>query len=125
MGEPTDAPEPTERVEVYELALELSRTVFRVIEVAELERFFLRDALDRKSTSVPLLIRQGLATPHMVDRRKLYVQARQAALDCSTLLDVLGQRGTIEKATLDAACDVARALVAKLEPLTIPPLMVR
>jgi hypothetical protein len=118
-------PDTEPKIDIYELALELSRRVYTVIELAALERYFLRDTLDRKSTSVPLLVRQGLNTAEMVARRASYMKAHRAALDVATLLDVLAQRGTIESTALVAARDVARTLVAKLLPLTIPPPLVR
>jgi 23S rRNA-intervening sequence protein len=111
------------RFDVYELALELSKSVFAVIEAAELERFFIRDALDRKSTAVPVLVRQGLNTANMHERRIAYDRARKAALECATLLDVLGQRGTIADKLLAPAQAAATLLVDKLTPLTVPPPM--
>src|SRR5215510_7408788 len=61
-----------DRVPIYHRAVELAACAHTVIERAETERFFLRDQLDRKSSLMPQLIAQGLATADMAARRELY-----------------------------------------------------
>src|SRR5215212_8866845 len=102
-GRQASSPEP----ETYQLALELTARVFTVIELAEVERYFLRDQLDRRSTAVPVLIGQALGTAVMADRRTLYDRARRATRDCLAVLDILSQRGTVEPEALEAARSVA------------------
>jgi four helix bundle protein len=114
-----------ERIGIYQRALEFSAKIFTVVELAEVERYFLRDRLDRRSTAIPLLVTQALATEVMADRRRLFLQAQCATRDVATLLDVLGERGTVEPEALDAARQQARLLAAELAALTIPPPMVR
>lgn len=117
---------PSDRPEIYQLALRLSSEVYAVVElVAGVERFFLRDQLDRKSTVIPQLVKQGLGCESMVERRALYAKAKRVALDCLAVLDVLGQRGTIEPQALTAARNTAQALVDALGPLTVPPPLTR
>lgn len=112
-------PEP----ETYQLALELTARVFTVIELAEgVERYYLRDQLDRRSTEVPALIAKGLSTAVMHDRRAHYRAARAAVRDCLVVLDILATRGTVEAQALEAARAHARRLIERLDGLTIEPL---
>jgi hypothetical protein len=113
-------------MEVYELSLRLASDIYTVVElIAGVERFFLRDQLDRKSTVVPQLVKQALACESMVERRAVYVKARRVALDCLAVLDVLGTRGTIEAEALAIARKTAQALIDMLAPLTVPPPLAR
>jgi hypothetical protein len=117
---------PSDRVEIYELALKLSSEVYTVVElVAGVERFFLRDQLDRKSTVIPQLVKQGMGCESMVERRAVYTKAKRVTLDCLAVLDVLGERGTIEVQALKAAHSTAQALVDALAPLIVPPPLTR
>lgn len=113
---------PTSRAEIYELSIAFSHEVESVVQqVATGERFFLRDQLDRKSTTVPQLIQQGLRCDSLVERRAVYANARRVAQDCLAVLDALGARHTVEPATLTAAQAAARTLIEALGPLTVPP----
>lgn len=114
-------PVPPDRVAIYQAALAFAARVYTVIELAETERYYLRDQLDRKSALVPQLIAQGLATPDMRERRALYQRARQATTDCATILDMLGERGTIEPEALAPARALAQAVIAQLLALTVAP----
>ncbi|HEU4732307.1 MAG TPA: four helix bundle protein [Kofleriaceae bacterium] len=110
-----------ERVELYDQALAFTARVLTVIELAETERYHVRDQLDRKAVIVPQLIAQGLALADMQARRALYQRAREALIDCAAILDILGERGTIEPEELTPARELARALIEKLLALTVPP----
>src|SRR5258705_7415340 len=116
---------PAEPVaETYQIALDFTARVFTVIELAEgVERYFLRDQLDRRSTSIPVLVSQALGTAVMTDRRAIYVRARRATRDCLAVLDILAQRGTVEPEVLAAAIAVAKALIDRCNALTIEQLM--
>src|ERR1041384_8188794 len=96
-----ERPERPERIGLYHQALGFASRVFTVIELAEAERYYLRDQLDRKSAIIPQLIAQGLATADMQARRALYLRARQALTDCAAILDILAERGTVEPEALD------------------------
>lgn len=109
-----------ERVPIYQQALELAKQVFTVVEICEgVERFYLRDALDKKSTAVATLIARALAAGNMDDRRGLYRQAHRAVVDCASMLDILQHRGTVEEEVVAAARATATALAPALEKLTI------
>src|SRR5262245_31174427 len=115
-------PEP----ETYQLALDFTARVFTVIELAEgVERYFLRDQLDRRSTSVPVLVAQGLGMAVMSDRRNVFRRARGATRDCLAVLDILAHRGTVEPEPLEAARAIARRLIERLDSLTVEPPMSR
>jgi hypothetical protein len=114
-------PERHDRVDVYQQALGFATRVFTVIELAEAERYYLRDQLDRKSAIIPQLVAQGLATADMQARRALYQRAREALTDCAAILDILSERGTVEPGALEPARALGLALLEKLLALTIPP----
>ena len=115
-------PSATTRVPVYQKALEFAARVFTVIELAaSVERYFLRDQLDRKSTAVPQLVAQGLATDNMPQRRQLLERARRMVTDCGAILDTLGERGTVEPEALDAARVATGGLAEVLHELVTPP----
>jgi len=116
------APGNVERVPVYQKALDAAAKIFTVIELAaDVERYFLRDQLDRKSTAVPQLVAQGLATDNMPQRRTLFERARRMVTDCAAILDMLGERGTVEAEALAAARASVADLVAALQELVTPP----
>ncbi len=118
----TPSKPPSNRPEIYALSIKLSCEVESVVQrVASGERFFLRDQLDRKSTTVPHLIQQGLRCDSLVERRAVYASARRVAQDCLAVLDALGQRNTVEPAVLTTAQATAQALIDALGPLTVPP----
>src|SRR5204863_960952 len=107
-----------DRVPIYHSALELAGQAHAVIELAETERFFLRDQLDRKSSLIPQLIAQGLATADMSGRRALFRQARHALTDCATIFDMMLERSSARRDVLDRARSLALALLDQLVPLT-------
>jgi len=116
------APGSVDRVPVYQKALDAAAKIFTVIELAaDVERYFLRDQLDRKSTAVPQLVAQGLATDNMPQRRTLFERARRMVTDCSAILDMLGERGTVEAEALAAARASVAGLLAALQELVTPP----
>jgi four helix bundle protein len=103
---------------VYQLALELSKQLFTIIELMEgVERFHLRDALDKKSTAISMIVARALGTQDMTHRRKLYRTAHESATECVAILDVLAQRGTVEPEPLEQARVTAGDLCSKLARL--------
>lgn len=103
--------------DVYQVALDFTAAVFQVIQLAELERFHLKDQLDRRSTAIALLVSQARAQPGGRTRRGLYQQARRAAMECRAVLDILAQRHTVEASVLEAARDLAADLEPRLATL--------
>jgi four helix bundle protein len=110
-----------DRVELYQQALAFAARVFTVVELAETERYHVRDQLDRKSAIVPQLIAQGLALADMKARRAIYQRAREALTDCAAILDILGERGTIEPEALTPPRELAHVLIQKLFALIAAP----
>jgi hypothetical protein len=110
-----------DRVEVYQQALDFAARAYVVLEGAEAERFYLRDQLDRKSAILPQLVAQALATADMMQRRALYLRARQALTDCAAILDILAERGIVKLDVLAPARALALELLDQLLALTVPP----
>jgi hypothetical protein len=61
----------------------------------------------------------------MAERRELYRRARRATTDCCSVLDILQHRGTVQGEALANARVIAIALGARLDTLTVTPLMTR
>jgi four helix bundle protein len=110
-----------DRIAIYQQALAFTSLIYQVIELAEGERYYLRDQLDRKSVIIPQLIAQGLATSDMAARRALYQRAREATTDCAAILDILADRGTVAPEALAPARALALVVLEQLIPLTVPP----
>ena len=105
------------RVEIYQLALDLASRLYTVIELAEVERYYLRDALDKKSTAIPVLIARALAVSGP-ERRDHFARARQIIVDCGAILDMLGERGTIEVEALGPARTLVSSMLHKIDEMT-------
>ena len=117
--DPDPGPPSHLQSELYRLALELTAKVFTVVELAEVERYYLRDALDKKVTVIPVLISRAEATVEVPERRELFRRARKVTADCAAILDILTMRGTVEPEVLGPARTVAAALIYKLDPLLV------
>ena len=103
---------------LYKLALDLSEQLFLIVELtAAVERFHLRDKLDKSSTAIPVTVARALATKDMSDRRAFYREAHQYVTECMAILDILLKRGTIEPEPFETARATGAALCAKLDRL--------
>lgn len=111
--------DPAKPADIYEVALDFTSRVFRVIQHAEHERFHLKDQLDRRSTAIAMLVARARDTPGGSSRRSLFEQARKAAMDCRSILDMVAGRNTAESSVLQPAREVAAELVARLAQLAI------
>lgn len=119
---PGPEPQRHDRLELYQLALAFTSHVYVVIELAaELERYFLRDQLDRKSAIIPQLVAQGLATAEMPVRRALFVRARQSLTDCTTILDMLAERRSVKLDAIEPARAIGLELLDRLLEQTQSP----
>ena len=108
-----------DRSPVYQLALDLAQQLYVVVELSQsVERFYLRDNLDKQSTQVPVIVARAMAERDMSQRRQQFATAYRTVTDCLAILDVLAQRGTVEPEPLDKARATAAALCTKLERLS-------
>lgn len=111
-------PEPPFVQPVYRLALDLSKQLFTIVELTEsVERFHLRDTLDKRSTAIPMMIARALGEKDMAERRKHFRTAHEAVTECVAILDVLAQRGTVEPAALEQARATGGDLSSRLDRL--------
>jgi hypothetical protein len=110
-----------DRVPVYRRAVEFAALAHTVSELAQTERFFLRDQLERKASQVPQLIAHGMMTAEMPARRDLLRQARIALTDSATIFDMLLERASGPRETVEHARERALALLEELHALTVEP----
>src|SRR5688500_4959711 len=106
-----------ERILAYQLALKLSQQLYVVVELAE--GTFARQALDKRSTTIPQLVAKALSTSEMVRRRGLFENARIYATECEAIL--LATRGTVDEDALAPALASCRELRDHLAAFTVPP----
>jgi hypothetical protein len=108
-----------DRILAYQLALKLSQQLYVVIELAE--GTFARQALDKRSSTIPQLVAKALSTSEMVRRRGLFENARIYATECEAILDTLATRGTVDEGALGPALASCRELRDHLAAFTVPP----
>ena len=109
---------PEGRTRAYQLALSLSSRVFTIVELAAMERYFVRDRLEKLSMSLPheVLFAQQYATQR--ERIRTYQRALHTAREILSVIDILGERGTIEPEAVVDGRAIATELVAVLTQLS-------
>ena len=105
----------------YQLALDFANTVHTIIELAEMERYMVKDALDRKAMAIAMGMAQAANDPIMSGRRAQYKKMQVMIVECATMLDMLERRGSVEPELLEPARALATQLIDKLTELSTPP----
>ncbi len=110
-------PVAVERVDIYQLALELVGLVDKLIDTDA--RVPLRSRLDVNTTRLALDLGRAASelSPH--ERRRLYRQLRPVAVDCSTILDIFARRrgDNGRKDAIEQAREVVAQLIEQLATL--------
>ena len=114
---PPAPPEPTQRERAYQLSLQLSSHVFTVVELASMERYSVRDRLEKISMALPHALLRAQAMPQKNERVRAYEGALNLARECMSIIDILGARGTVEPEPIAAARKAVRELEAMLVEL--------
>lgn len=116
---------PGDGLDLYQLALQVLSEVLAVVELmGGPERSFLRDQLDRKSVTIPPLVKQGRLCESLVERRAVFMKAKRVAQDCMAVLTALGQ-GPSDAPALVSAQNTLQLLIEALGPLSVPPPLTR
>ena len=97
-----------ERLEVYQLALQLHAEVCGLLPRREYRT--LRDQLERASLGVVLNIAEGAGRRSGPDKRRFYEMARGSTTETAAVIDVLAVR----KIATPAQCESARALAVRV-----------
>jgi four helix bundle protein len=97
-----------ERLEVYQLALELHAGVCGLLPRREYRT--LRDQLERASLGVVLNIAEGAGRRSGPDKRRFYEMARGSTTETAAIIDVLGVR----KLATAAQCESSRRLAVRV-----------
>jgi hypothetical protein len=114
----TDPPRPPGTA--YQLALDFTAAIHTIIELADTERYFVKDALDKKAVQIATGMAQAANDPTMSGRRAQYKSMQFAVVECGALLDIVARRGTVEAELLEPARKLASELIEKLEVLSTP-----
>lgn len=105
--------DPAQRSRAYQLALRLSSHIFTIVELAEMERYAVRNRLDRLGMALPPLVLSAQTQGTQYERHHAYTEARTIARQCLSMIDIFGERGTVEP----EAIGEARATATELHDL--------
>jgi hypothetical protein len=105
----------------YQMALDFTVAVHHIVELADTERYHLKDVLDKKAVQIATGMAQAANDPMMSGRRASYKAMQIAVVECGALLDVVARRGTVEPDLIEPARKLASDLIEKLEVLSTPP----
>ncbi len=113
-----DNPDATQRVGVYEQALQFTTLIDKLVDQA-VGRFHLKDVLDRESTLVAMRIAQAAGEVVKGERRDRYRSALRAATDCAAILDIMARRGAIDTSLFEPARALITSLIFQLAHLAV------
>jgi four helix bundle protein len=86
-----------EKLDVYQVAIELVVLIDQVIEDFPRGRAYLADQLRRAGTSVPLNIAEGVGEYSRDEKNRFYRIAKRSATECAGILDVCRRLRIIEE----------------------------
>ena len=105
-----------ERVDVYQLALDFTASIERLLKGTE-ARFFMKDRLDRNATGIAMQVAQAINDLAPSGRRASYRKAYALAVDCSTILDILARRSDVDQSVATQAQQLVARLLTNLDTL--------
>jgi four helix bundle protein len=103
-----------ERLDVYQLALELCALALRVAAQLPRGHAHLADQLRRSATSIPLNIAEGTGKVSSGERAQCHRVARGEAMECGAALDVIRLLGCVAAEEIDRGKELATRIVAML-----------
>ena len=103
-----------ERLDVYQLALDLLVTANGIIEALPRGRSHLADQFTRAATSIVLNISEGAGKLSKPDKRRYYLTARGSATESAALLDVCLRFELIDEACHKKGKDMIVRIVSML-----------
>ncbi len=108
---------PHERLDAYQVALELARKVR--VHMRQLPPGYgsLRNQLERASAAVPPLIAEGASRRSWRDKRHRFTLAQGECAECAAALDLIGALGLIDKAIVTECRGLASRVGAMLARL--------
>ncbi|MEY4119347.1 MAG: hypothetical protein RLZZ116_2675 [Planctomycetota bacterium] len=116
-----------EKLEVYQLAVDVAVELDELTDAFPRRTQALADQLRRASISISANIAEGNARFTKADRRNFFVIARGSASECIPLLEIARRRALVEagradelKRRLDRIARMLTALIAGLEHPTHP-----
>lgn len=106
----------TKNAQPYDRALELVGLVHEIVQTAG-TRFYLKDRLDRATTTIVFALRRAADEPTML-RWKHYRSARASASEVATVLDIFTHQRAASTDLLQKARHLVIELLTELAPLT-------
>lgn len=106
-----------EKLEVYQVALTLSRGVVALVQLLPRSDRDLIDQLTRASQSVVLNIAEGVGRYRPLDKRKFYLAALGSTHECAAVVDLLRVSGHVDEETATGLKDHATRVVEMLTKL--------
>ena len=117
-GSITDPKYPFEKLEVWQLAVDLTEAVYVVArDLPRSESFVLGDQIRRASVSVSLNIAEGRAADSEPEFNRFLGIALKSLVEVEACLRLGGRLGLMDTENADGICAVADPLEAKLRTL--------
>jgi four helix bundle protein len=107
-----------ERLDVYRTALEFVRIANDLMSSLGQRHRQFRDQLIRASMSIPLNIAEGNGKRSEAERRRFFEIARGSAMECASLLDVLGILDPTVTTGMHEGKDILHRIVSMLTRMT-------
>lgn len=109
-----------EKLDVYQVSLELVAFVINLAEDLDGKAKHMKDQLVRASQSIPLNIAEGNGKRRENDRRRYFDIARGSAMECAAGFDVLVAIGSCTDEQVEAGKVLLKRVVSMLSKMTDP-----
>ena len=111
-----------EKLDVYNKSMQFADEVTAITEEFPLEKYFLKDQLNRAVLSVPNNIAEGNGRYTKADKIHFFHIARGSAFECVSALElcrrkklISDEKNEVYKTTLDDICKMLSGLIKKQE----------
>lgn len=103
-----------EKFEAYQLSIDLTHVVLRILDAFPAGHASLRDQLRRAAFSIPLNIAEGTGKSGRSDRLRFYAIARGSAKECAAICDDIALIDSELKPHIEVAKAKLRSIVSIL-----------
>lgn len=107
-----------ERLDSYQVALDLVVLIDQIVEHLPRGRAYLADQLQRAGTSVPLNIAEGAGEYSGSEKGRFYRMAKRSATECAGIFEICRRLGLIEASQYLKARELLIRIVAMLTKMS-------
>ena len=106
-----------EKLDVYQCALRFAALVFQILQKIPRGHSERADQLKRATISIPLNIAEGAGKPSGKVRSRFHAIARDSAMECGAIVDIMHLQDLAEPKTLTEAKSLLVRLVSMLSKM--------